>query len=141
MNKEQIDFLIERIRKATAVTSDFSRDVVAYSTLTCADERAESWEVFTPLRFSGYTWTLDREIPTKLLRLADTVRIGNATDGFTIAVVVKVTDTEVEFFAPYVTTGDFSYTGGVIPYIGVQQWKVPRTMERSYFVYHRKELA
>jgi hypothetical protein len=141
MTDPQIELLIARIRKATDVERIYD-DVIAYSKLTCDKDGAESWQAFTTLRLHrGYQWRLGRELPVRFLRLGDTVRTGHETDGFAVAAVVQVTTEEVGFFCSYVTTGDFSYAGGVIPYIGVQQWKAYRSTSASMFVYCRKELA
>lgn len=82
------------------------------------------------------------------LQLADVVRIaandgsGEALDGpFTFMVVKKVTDEEVRFFRPYVHTGDFSYTGGVICYLGTEEYGVCRdNASAMYLLYSRKGL-
>lgn len=77
-------------------------------------------------------------VMAKDLRLADVVKL---LDGpFGTAVVTKVGETEVTFFRPYATTADFSYTGGVIPYIGIEQFSRPRNGEH-YEVFQRKELT
>lgn len=55
------------------------------------------------------------------LRLADVVRLN--AEAFADAVVSNITDKEIFFFRPYATTADFSYTGGVIPYIGIEQFR------------------
>ena len=38
------------------------------------------------------------------------------------ATVIKITDTEVRVFRPYVHTSDFTYTGGIIPYTGIEEF-------------------
>lgn len=45
---------------------------------------------------------------------------------YSCATVCQVTENEVEFFRPYTHHADFSYTGGVICYVGINQFKVPR---------------
>jgi len=54
------------------------------------------------------------------LALGDIVRVfdGPFGDG----VVRKITTSGAVIFRPYATTDDFSYTGGVIPYIGVEEF-------------------
>jgi len=80
-------------------------------------------------------------VRAKDLRLADTVILdtGSFAAPWRSAVVTQVTDREVTFFRPYATTADFSYTGGVIPYIGTETFNVPRG-EHEYEVVARKEL-
>ena len=52
------------------------------------------------------------------LRLADRVRLFEGEFGD--AVITKIEEDAVTAFRPYATTADFSYTGGVIPYIGTE---------------------
>lgn len=58
------------------------------------------------------------------LRLADVVRLDN--EAFADAVVQNITPDAIYFFRPYATTADFSYTGGVIPYVGIEQFRAYR---------------
>lgn len=58
------------------------------------------------------------------LQLADTVT-RQGTDG--LVTVKQLTDTDVTFFRPYTHTGDFSYTGGVICYVGIETWTEQRS--------------
>lgn len=57
------------------------------------------------------------------LRLRDVVRF-TGLDAFGDGVVRQITDDTVTIFRPYATTADFSYTGGVIPYIGIEEVKL-----------------
>lgn len=78
------------------------------------------------------------EMPAAELRLADVVRV---TDGaWGTATVIKIEEDAVTFFRPYVQTADFSYTGGVIPYIGIETFRVGKGDTRPYRVLERKEL-
>lgn len=72
------------------------------------------------------------------LRLADRVRLSDGPYGD--ATVSKVTETETTFFRPYVHTADFSYTGGVICYVGIEEFSRPRSENATYFVYERRVL-
>ncbi len=47
--------------------------------------------------------------------------------------VIKADGKEVKFFRPYVSLGDFVHTGGVTPYIGIEEFSVP--VEGSSHVY------
>lgn len=68
---------------------------------------------------------MDQRKPGKFagrsLRLGDIVRLSDSPYGF--ATVKKVGDFEITFFRPYVTTADFSYSGGVMCYIGIEEFK------------------
>lgn len=56
------------------------------------------------------------------IALGDVVRIGNDSGSFPDHTVCKVNeDGTVNLFRPYVRTADFSYTGGVICYVGISQ--------------------
>lgn len=48
--------------------------------------------------------------------------------------VIQANDKEVKFFRPYVSLADFTYAGGVIPYIGVEQFSVPIISPCKYIV-------
>jgi hypothetical protein len=58
------------------------------------------------------------------------------------AIVKKVTDDSITFYRPYGTKADFSYTGGVICYMGLEEYTVPRNDSRDiqYYVWQRDEL-
>ena len=57
--------------------------------------------------------------------------------------VINKTEKEITFFKPYVSLADFTYTGGVIPYIGVEKFSVPINNWQVYFIfgniYHGKK--
>jgi len=64
------------------------------------------------------------------LQLADQVmRTDNPTLG--ICTVKQIKDHWVTFYRPYTHTADFSHTGGVICYTGVETWKEEYSDERS----------
>jgi hypothetical protein len=79
------------------------------------------------------------QIPTRDLRLADTVIVTNDCGPWNTSIVRKVTDTEVMLFRPYGTTADFSYTGGVICYVGIEEFSIPRG-DHPVTILDRKEL-
>jgi hypothetical protein len=72
------------------------------------------------------------------LQLADTVRIGD--DAFGFAVVTQIADGLVHFFRPYAHTADFSYTGGVMTYVGIETWTVALDSSTNYELINRKTL-
>lgn len=77
------------------------------------------------------------EVAAEDLQLADIVQLWRHEFG--TATVTQVTKHEVHLFRPYVSTADFSYTGGVIPYIGIEQCKLPRN-NIVFTVWRRKVL-
>ena len=59
------------------------------------------------------------QVKIRDLKLADVVGLGEYP--FSDAVVKQIKDGCVTVFRPYAITADFSYTGGVIPYIGIEE--------------------
>lgn len=72
------------------------------------------------------------------LKLADVVQLSDGA--YMTATVSQVTADEVILTRPYIQTADFSYTGGVITYIGLETVKYYRHTERWVTVLERKEL-
>jgi hypothetical protein len=67
------------------------------------------------------------------LKLGDVIA---AYEGaFGTAIVVKIEERDIKLFRPYGTTADFSYTGGVIPYTGVESYSIPRN-DAEFTVWH-----
>lgn len=77
-------------------------------------------------------------LKTRDLKLADVVQLSEGD--YMTATVSQVTEDEVTFIRPYIHTADFSYTGGVITYIGQETVKVYRDSKREYLVHQRKVL-
>lgn len=74
----------------------------------------------------------------KDLKLADVVE---SFDGaFGTAIVVKIEGDNVHLFRPYGTTGDFSHTGGVTPYVGFESYSIDQTSKHLWRVLCRKDL-
>ena len=72
------------------------------------------------------------------LQLADVVSIFPDAS-YSTATVKQIKDGYVTLFRPYVHTADFSYTGGVITYIGIEEFTIPID-DRVVTVYDRKTL-
>jgi hypothetical protein len=77
-------------------------------------------------------------IKTKELKLADMVSLF-PDDPFSTAIVKQIKDGWITLFRPYGTTADFSYTGGVITYIGVEDFTI-QADDRMITLYERKKL-
>lgn len=81
-------------------------------------------------------------LPTKLkpadMKLADDVQLFEGAYG--TAVVTKIADGIVHLFRPYMATADFSYTSGVVPYIGHELIQLYVDGSHAYLVIQRKEL-
>jgi len=64
------------------------------------------------------------EVHGRDLHLGDVVDAAFGT--WSTSTVKNLSETEVTLFRPYVHTADFSNTGGVICYLGFEEWKVSR---------------
>lgn len=74
------------------------------------------------------------------LRLADTVR-SPFIQPYNIMTVKQIENGQVTFFRPYVHTSDFAHTGGVICYIGIEEFTTPIRDDFEYELLERKELT
>jgi hypothetical protein len=78
---------------------------------------------------------------TNELQIGDTVcDAGYESEPWSTKIVKNVTEKEVTFFRPYGTTADFSCTSGVICYIGLEEYSIPRDWPSKYTLYHRQNL-
>jgi hypothetical protein len=68
---------------------------------------------------------------TKLtdLKLGDVVQLD--IESYRDATVKQIKDGEITLFRPYVQTADFSYTGGVMCYVGIEEFKIPLDANRA----------
>lgn len=78
------------------------------------------------------------EMTARELQLADTIDLGFQPWGS--AVVTQIKDGCVTLWRPYGHTADFSYTGGVVAYVGLEVITVEQDSDRTYKVVQRKEL-
>lgn len=78
-------------------------------------------------------------IPCRELRLADVVDLGGI-DGYSYATVSNIRDGLITFYRPYTHTADFSYTGGVICYLGIETFSRQHDSADLYRVTSRREL-
>ncbi len=85
------------------------------------------------------------KIETSELQLGDTVCSHGVADSmpsrpWSTAIVVQIKDGLVHLWRPYGTMADFSYTGGVIPYVGIETYSVEQGSEGQWTLYDRQEL-
>ncbi len=73
------------------------------------------------------------------LRLADKI-ISKVDPALGIETVKKIENGMVTLFRPYTQTADFSYTGGVICYIGFEEYEIYQNSPAEYALLERKEL-
>jgi hypothetical protein len=76
------------------------------------------------------------KIKARDMKLADYVSL-HATGLFDTAIVSNITESDVHLFRPYGTNADFSYTGGVICYVGIEQYSIPRDSQVEYVLLRR----
>lgn len=80
-----------------------------------------------------------QQIAIRDLRLADVCQVlDNGPWGS--ATVTQIKDGVVHFERPYGTTSDFSYTGGVIAYVGCERFTRFLDDDRTILVWERKDL-
>ncbi len=73
------------------------------------------------------------------LKLADEVQLFDGAYG--TATVKNITENgEITFFRTYVASADFSYTGGVICTIGIEEVVYHRSDTKMFKVWNRKDL-
>jgi len=70
------------------------------------------------------------------LKLRDIVDLESGD--YSIATVIQITDRGIKFFRPYVMTSDFSYTAGVIPYIGFEEFHTEPYKDREITLVRRE---
>jgi hypothetical protein len=85
------------------------------------------------------------KIKTNELQLGDTICSRGVADSmpprpWSTTIVVKIEDGLVHLWRPYGTTADFSYTGGVIPYVGIETYKIEVNDATEWTLYDRQEL-
>lgn len=79
---------------------------------------------------------MSKQVAITTLALGDVVRlIDDAAYG--CGTVQQITADEVHVFRPYVHTADFSYTGGVICYIGTETVKLWKRDYRMVELVHK----
>lgn len=78
-------------------------------------------------------------IRTKEIQLGDVVSLF-PDDPFSTAIVRQIKDGFIHLFRPYVTIADFSYTGGVIPYIGIEDYTISVDQDIAITLYERRTL-
>lgn len=81
---------------------------------------------------------INAEVGISELCVGDVIKLSH--DPFGTAIVKNVTETEVTFFRPYGTTADFTHTGGVICYVGIEEFSLPRSRSDKFHVYSRPSL-
>jgi len=84
--------------------------------------------------------TCPMQISRNEVKLGDTLKLFDGPWGF--AIVTQITDDEIIIHRPYGATSDFSYSGGVIFYTGIEVCKYLRTDTRfpTFELWNRKTL-
>jgi len=75
------------------------------------------------------------------LQLADVVRRdGSSAEAYVTMTVKQIEKDWVTFFRPFVHTGDFSCTSGVLCYVGIEEFKVCKSENVEYILLERRQL-
>ena len=77
-------------------------------------------------------------ITPREMQLGDVIRNGDSP--FSDSTVKQIKDNMITLFRPYVHTSDFSYVGGVITYIGIEEYKISVDSDREYQLIQRVTL-
>lgn len=78
------------------------------------------------------------KIKARDLKLADIVQVCD-DEAFSTAVVKQIKDGIIHLFRPYAHTSDFYWTGGVLCYVGIEEFQICSS-DIEMEVYERKEL-
>lgn len=88
-------------------------------------------------------YTYNFKCPVCELRVGDVVRYEPMKDSAFSTVIVQSINREkgtMTFFRPYGVHAGFTYTGGVICYTGVEEFRVSSTDQEVYHVYCRERM-
>lgn len=66
----------------------------------------------------------NKKLLAKDLKLGDVVRLHDYNSAFSDCTVINIENGAITLFRPYVHLADFTYTGGVIPYVGFEKFVV-----------------
>lgn len=77
-------------------------------------------------------------MPVAELKLGDIIQCFEGPFG--TGVIQGIEGDMVKVFRPYAKTDDFSYTGGVICYTGIEHYAFWKSEKREVFVYRRGNL-
>lgn len=78
------------------------------------------------------------KIAISKLQLGDVIQVYD-NGPFNTAVVTQVDVDGIHLARAYMITDDISYTNGVTPYLGMEQYSVPFN-DREYMLWHRKAI-
>lgn len=77
-------------------------------------------------------------ITPREMQLGDVIRNGDSP--FSDCTVKQIKDNMITLFRPYVHTSDFSYVGGIITYIGIEEYKISVDSDVEYQLIQRVTL-
>lgn len=84
------------------------------------------------------TTYLNRNLKISELQLGDVVQLLDGPWG--TAIVKQIKNGDVTFYRPYGHADNFSYTGGVICYTGLEEFSRPISDKSEVLVWRREEL-
>ena len=78
----------------------------------------------------------------KDMQLGDIVQLNGVDQWeYSTCTVKQIKDGYVTLFRPFVHTNNFSYTGGVICYIGIEESKISVDSHHEYLLFRRVKIA
>lgn len=77
-------------------------------------------------------------IQTREMQLGDVVR--SSDQEFSDSTVKQIQDGFITLVRPYIHTSDFATTGGLITYIGLEEYKVFQDSSRTWTLLSRKTI-
>lgn len=73
-------------------------------------------------------------------KLGDVIQLGNG-GAYMTATVTQIRESTLTVQRPFLHTGDFEYTGGVLWYVGIEAVHLFRDSEHEYLVFQRGSLS
>lgn len=81
----------------------------------------------------------EKQVTAREMQLGDVIE--HSPHGvWSTCIVKQITASEVRLFRPYGTTADFEYTGGVICYVGIEEFGLYLSSDCKYDLRYRCQL-
>lgn len=82
---------------------------------------------------------MNETVKVSELQIGDIVRLGTNDNGYADATVYNIKDGNVHVFRPYVHVSDFITTGGVITYMGHEDFSIPVSSSGTVILLSRQD--
>jgi len=80
---------------------------------------------------------MKKTIKTRELQLGDVVSLYEGA--YSTATVKKITEDLITLFRPYVHASDFPNIGGIMCYIGIEEFTIHRNTDQDFVLFFRKK--